>query len=148
MNGRVILGDVIMGSVLGAALYFVAITFWPAIAGPVSLALIASGSVVAVLFRAPGGALYRPGASSLPDRGERAMQKITSADLASITISPLLLRAVSAWLLGGIVLAILVPALHANGIELRQWMAWVVIIGAFSLLLGPGLARRFGRHDR
>ena len=145
MSGRVILGDLIMGSVLGAGLYFATVTLWHGLAGPVAMVLIVSAAVVAVLFRAPGGALYRPGA--LPERGQAALHKIASADLASVTISPLLLKAVVAWILGAIVLALLVPALHASEIELQQWMAWAVMVGLFSLILGPDLVRRFGRRS-
>ena len=148
MSGRVILGDVLMGVVLGGALYLAAITVWPALEGPVGLVLVMSASIVAVLFRAPGGALYRAGAAPFVERGQRAVGRITSADLASITISPLLLRAMAAWLLAAIVLALLVPALHASGIELQQWMAWVVVIGSFLVLLGPDLARRRESRDR
>jgi hypothetical protein len=148
MNGRVIFGDLIMGVVLGGALYFAGITVWPAVAGPVTLVLAISACIVAVLFRAPGGALYRPGAAPLVERGQRAMGRITSEDLASITVSPLLVRAMVAWFLGAIVLALLVPALHAVGIELQQWMAWAVVIASFSLLLGPDLVRRHESRNR
>ena len=143
MNGRVVFGDLIMGVVLGGALYFASTSVWPALAGPVTLVLVITACIVAVLFRAPGGALYRPGAAPLVERGQRAVGKITSADLASLTISPLLLKAMVAWFLGAIVLALLVPALKAVGIQLQQWMAWVVVIASFSLLLGPDLVRRY-----
>jgi hypothetical protein len=148
MNGRVVFGDLIMGVVLGGALYFAGTTVWPAVAGPVTLVLVISASIVAVLFRAPGGALYRPGAAPLMERGQRAVGRITSADLASLTISPLLLRAMVAWFVGAIALALLVPALSAAGIQLRQWMAWAVVIASFALLLGPDLVRRHESRRR
>jgi hypothetical protein len=148
MNGRVIFGDLIMGVVLGVALYFAGTAIWPAAAGPVTLVLVISASLVAVLFRAPGGALYRPGAAPLVERGQRAVGRVTSADLASLTISPLLLKAMAAWFLGAIVLALLVPALSKAGIQLQQWMAWAVVIASFSLLLGPDLVRRHESRHR
>ena len=142
MSGRVILGDMIMGVVLGGAVYFVLTAVWPALNGPVLFVLAITGCAIAVLFREPGGALYRPGAAPFIGKGRRTLRRIGSADLASITISPVLLKALGAWVLGAVVLAVLAPVLHANGLELRQWMAWTVMLAVLALVLGRDVAER------
>ena len=148
MSGRVILGDIIMGVVLGFAVYFVTTTMWPVLSGASFMVLSVSGATIVALFREPGGSLYTPGAAPFIEKGQRVVRRASSADLASITMSPLLIKAFCGWLLGGIVLAILVPLLKTRGVELRQWIAWLVMLGAFALFCGPDLAARFSGRRR
>jgi hypothetical protein len=52
------------------------------------------------------------------------------------------LKAFLAFVIAGVVLALLVPALHRRGISLNGWMAWGVILAAAALALGPDVWRR------
>lgn len=72
--------------------------------------------------------------------------RIHRANARSRRVPSLLLRMVLAISVGGILLAVLVPALHARGIDLENWMAWGVILACLALALGPELARRISRR--
>ena len=73
--------------------------------------------------------------------------RINRANARSRRVPPVILKAILAWFLGGIVMAVMVPVLHARGTELRAWMAWVVIVAAFTLCVGPDLVRRVTNRD-
>jgi ABC-type uncharacterized transport system permease subunit len=74
--------------------------------------------------------------------------RINQANARSRRVPAAIFKVILAWFLSGIVLAILVPVLHALGGRLQAWMAWVVIVSAFALCLGPDLVRRFTNRDR
>jgi hypothetical protein len=73
--------------------------------------------------------------------------RIHRANARSRRVPSLVFRAFLACFAGGIVLALLVPALHARGIALEGWMAWGVILALLALVLGPELVRRIARRD-
>jgi hypothetical protein len=73
--------------------------------------------------------------------------RINQANARSRRVPPVIFRVILAWFLSGIVLALLVPLLHARGAGLQQWMAWGVIFAAFALCLGPDLVRRFTNRE-
>lgn len=53
------------------------------------------------------------------------------------------LKTFVAFVIAGIVMAILVPALHARGISLQGWMVWGVIAASLAISLGPGVWRHW-----
>jgi hypothetical protein len=68
--------------------------------------------------------------------------RIVEANARSRRVPAVLLRVLLAWIMSAIILAIAVPALRAQGLELRGWMAWLVILGSLGLCLGPLVAAR------
>jgi hypothetical protein len=73
--------------------------------------------------------------------------RINRANARSRRVSPVIFKVILAWFLSGIVMALLVPLLHARGVALQQWMAWTVILAALALCVGPDLVRRFTKRD-
>jgi hypothetical protein len=73
--------------------------------------------------------------------------RINRANARSRRVSPVIFKVILAWFLGAIVMAILVPLLHARGLPLQQWMVWAVIAAAFALCLGPDLVKRVMKRD-
>jgi hypothetical protein len=71
--------------------------------------------------------------------------RINRANARSRRVPSLVFRVLIAWFSSAIVLGLLVPALHARGIELRAWMPWTVIVASLALCLGPDLVRRYKR---
>jgi ABC-type uncharacterized transport system permease subunit len=63
-------------------------------------------------------------------------ERINSANARSRRVPAVIFKAILAWFLSGIVLALLVPALHARGIELSHWIVWPVILASMALCLG------------
>ncbi len=74
--------------------------------------------------------------------------RINDVDARSRRVSPILWKAVLAWFLGAIVLAILVPALGARGLHLHRWTVWTIILASFAVSLGPDLWRRYVQNRR
>ena len=72
-------------------------------------------------------------------------RQITDLNARSWRIPFVLIRMGLSMVLSAIVLALLVPALHANGQPLRGWVVWGVILGALSLSVLPGLWTRYRR---
>ena len=70
------------------------------------------------------------------------IDQINRANARSRRVPSLIFRVLIAWLLSAIVLAIMIPALHARDIEIKAWMPWAVIIAALALCIGPDLIRR------
>jgi hypothetical protein len=60
----------------------------------------------------------------------------------SWTIPAMVLKGVVGYFLGGVLLAVLVPALHAGGVSLREWMAWGVIVLSIAACVTPDLYYR------
>ena len=71
------------------------------------------------------------------------IDQINRANARSGRVPSLLFPVFLAWFLSAIVLGLLVPVLHARGVELQPWMPWTVIIVALVLCVGPDLVRRF-----
>ena len=64
----------------------------------------------------------------------------------SWTIPVVLLKGVVGYFLGGVLLAVIVPFLHARGVSLREWMAWGVILTTIAVCVGPELYHRRRRR--
>ena len=60
----------------------------------------------------------------------------------SWTIPVMLLKGILGYFLGGVLLAVIVPFLHARGVSLREWMAWGVILMTIAVCVGPDLYHR------
>jgi hypothetical protein len=72
--------------------------------------------------------------------------RIHRANARSRRVPLLLFRLLVAWLLSAVVLAVLMPALHARGIALRAWMPWLVVTASLALCIGPELVVRLRRR--
>jgi len=59
------------------------------------------------------------------------------------SVPNMLLKGFVGFLLGGVVLAILVPALHARGLVLQAWMIWGVIAVMIAVCVVPDLYHRY-----
>ncbi len=57
----------------------------------------------------------------------------------------LLFKGLAGFLLAGVILAILVPALHTRGVALQGWMIWVVIFLMIVACTAPDLYQRYRR---
>lgn len=68
--------------------------------------------------------------------------RINRANARSRRVAPVIFKIILAWLLSAIMIAIMVPMLHARDVPLQQWMVWAVIIAAFALCIGPDLMKR------
>lgn len=62
-----------------------------------------------------------------------------NAWLARFTIPNFLVKALLGYALAGVLLAVIVPPLHARGITLRAWMVWGTIIGTMAICVAPGV---------
>ncbi len=69
-----------------------------------------------------------------------------NAWLARFTIPNILLKGLLGYALAGVLLALLVPPLHARGIALRGWMVWSTIAGMIGICIGPDLYQRYRRR--
>ena len=69
-------------------------------------------------------------------------QQITDVNARSWVIPSVLIRMALSLVISAVVLAMLVPALHAKGQSLTGWMVWGVILAALSIPVLPGLLRR------
>ena len=63
-------------------------------------------------------------------------ERINSANARSRRVPAVIFKVILAWFLSGIVLALLVPVLHARGIGLSHWIVWPVILASTALCLG------------
>ena len=71
--------------------------------------------------------------------------RIHRANTRSRRVPSVLLKLLLAWFLSAIVLAVGVPTLRAQHVELRGWMVWAVILAATVLSVAPEL-RTWRRH--
>jgi len=55
----------------------------------------------------------------------------------------MVLRAFVAFVIAGIVMAILVPQMHTRGVPLRGWMVLAVMVSAMAISVGPETWRRW-----
>ena len=65
----------------------------------------------------------------------------------SWTIPVMLLKAIVGYFLGGVLLAVIVPFLHARSMSLREWMVWAVIFATIAACVTPDLYYR-RRHRK
>jgi hypothetical protein len=75
------------------------------------------------------------------------IDQINRANARSRRVPSVLFRVLIAWFLSAIVLGLLVPALHARGVELKAWMPWAVIGASLALCVVPDLVRRVRRRS-
>jgi hypothetical protein len=59
----------------------------------------------------------------------------------------LVFKGFAGFLLAGVVLALVVPALHTRGVVLQAWMIWSVIALMIAVCIGPDLFYRYRRRD-
>ena len=52
------------------------------------------------------------------------------------------------FLLAGVVLALLVPALHGRGVTLEGWMVWGVMALMIAVCISPDLYQRYRNRER
>jgi hypothetical protein len=74
------------------------------------------------------------------------IDQINRANARSRRVPSILFRVLIAWVVSAIVLALLIPALHARGVEIRAWMPWTVILLSLALCVLPDLVRRKNRR--
>ncbi len=74
------------------------------------------------------------------------IDQINRANARSRRVPSILFRVLIAWFLSAVVLALLIPALHARGVEIRAWMPWTVILLSLALCVLPDLVRRKNRR--
>lgn len=72
----------------------------------------------------------------------KVLERVNAVDVTVLVIPPIVLRALLAWFLSGVLVSLLAPVLRVAGVEPRQWMAWAVTLLVFALCLGPALLRR------
>jgi hypothetical protein len=77
-----------------------------------------------------------------------SLDRILHADLMRIVVPRILLEALLGYALGGVLLAVMVPALHARGIALRGWMTWGTILGMMAICIAPDVYCRARRRRR
>ena len=74
-------------------------------------------------------------------------ERINSANAHSRRVPVVIFKVILAAFLGGIVLAFLVPVLHARGIELTHWIIWPVILASLAVCLGGEIRAGFRGRD-
>ena len=60
----------------------------------------------------------------------------------------MMMKAFVGFLLAGVVLAILVPALHGRGVALQGWMVWGVMALMIAVCISPDLYQRYRNRER
>ena len=69
-----------------------------------------------------------------------------NAWLARFTILNVLLKGLLGYALAGVLLALLVPPLHARGIAIRGWMVWSTIAGMIAICIAPDVYQHYRRR--
>lgn len=60
----------------------------------------------------------------------------------------MLIKLFFAFVIAGLVMAILVPAMHTQGISLRGWMVWGVIAASVAVCMAPEFWRWWASRSR
>ena len=60
----------------------------------------------------------------------------------------LVFKAIAGFLLAGVILAILVPALHVRGVALEGWMIWGVMVLMIVVCTAPDVYQRYRRNSK
>lgn len=74
-------------------------------------------------------------------------ERIHSVNARSRRVPVVIFKVILAWFLSGIVLAVMVPALHARGIELSHWIVWPVILASMALCLSGEIRAGFSGRE-
>ena len=69
-----------------------------------------------------------------------------NARLARFTIPSVLFKALLGYALAGVLMAVVVPPLHARGIAVHGWMVWSMIAGMIAICIAPDLYQRYARR--
>lgn len=72
-------------------------------------------------------------------------ERMHRANARSRRVPAVIFKVILAWFLSGIVLALLVPVLHARGVALSHWIVWPVILASMALCLGGEIRAGFAR---
>ena len=72
---------------------------------------------------------------------------MNSANARSRRVPAVIFKVILAWFLSGIVLALLVPVLHGQAIELTHWVVWPVVLASMALCLGREIRTGFRQRD-
>jgi hypothetical protein len=62
------------------------------------------------------------------------------------SVISILLKALVGFLLAGILMAVIVPPLHARGVPLRGWMVWTVMVLSIAVCIVQDLYSRYRRR--
>ena len=73
--------------------------------------------------------------------------RIHDANARSRRVPVVLFKLLLAWVLSGVVLALMVPALAVRGVTLTHWMIWPVILASVLLCLGGEIRSGLSRRD-
>lgn len=73
--------------------------------------------------------------------------RIHDVNARSRRVPVVIFKMLLAWLLSGIVLALLVPALAVRGLSLTHWMIWPVILASMAICLGGEIRSGLTRRD-
>jgi hypothetical protein len=73
--------------------------------------------------------------------------RINRVNARSGRVPSIIFKVILAWFLSGIILAVLVPALHGRGIELSHWIVWPVIVASMALCLGGEIRSSLSGRD-
>ena len=139
--------DLFMGLVVGMVVYSATTAILPGVAGRIALVIVLVSSVLLVAFRRPGGSLRRsPDISEPGPRSRWSLDAIASSDVTTWTVPRLVINLFVAWLVSGLILAVAIPLLHAQGVEADEWIVWPVILLAMGLCVGPDVWRAFQRR--
>ena len=141
--------DLVLGVIAGATLYALVLWMLPGMRGDVGLTVAVALATLLAARRRPGGSL-RPAApgpndvASAPPREAKVwtLDRVVKTNLATLAIPSLLLRPGAAFVLAGLVLAIVTPMLARRGMSLNGWMVYAVLGAAVLIAVGPVLWRR------
>ncbi len=73
--------------------------------------------------------------------------RIRDVNARSRRVPAVLFKLLLAFVLSGIVLAVMVPALAVRGVALTHWMIWPVIVASVLLCLGGEIRSGLSRRD-
>jgi hypothetical protein len=62
------------------------------------------------------------------------------------SILTIVLKAVVGFFLAGVLMAVIVPSLHARGVLLREWMVWSMIALIIAICIAPDLYQRYRKR--
>jgi hypothetical protein len=74
-------------------------------------------------------------------------ERINRANARTWRVPAVIFKLILAWFLSGIILALLMPVLHARGIALSHWIVWPVILASTALCLGGEIRSAFRGRD-
>ena len=63
-------------------------------------------------------------------------------------VPTMLIKVFFAFVIAGLVMAILVPAMHTRGVTLQGWMVWGVIAASVAVCMAPDIRRWWVARSR